>query len=115
MANTRSIAIAVPLLSAIGLFILAGCESDRMANIPPGATISASGNAQLTFTAPQTGTIWVYDVNNDRIVYSGSLAGNQSVSVDPVANQITVEGRVVMDKGMNNGDQLRIYFQAAGQ
>jgi hypothetical protein len=60
-------------------------------------------------------TIWVYDVNSDRIIYSGGLAGNQSVSVDPVANQITVDGRIVFDKGLNNGDQVRIYFQPTAQ
>jgi hypothetical protein len=115
MAKTCSITIAVPFLWAIGLLVLAGCEGDRLANIPPSATLSASGNAQLTYTAPTVGTFWVYDVNSDRIVYTGSLGANQSVSVDPVGNQIMVEGRVVFDKGMNNGDQQRIYFEASGQ
>ena len=115
MAKTRSAAIAVPLLLALGMLVLAGCESDRMANIPPGAAVMASGNSQVTYTATQPGTFWVYDVNNDRIVYSGSLAGNQNVLVDPSANQITVDGRVVFDKGLNGGDQLRIYFQGVSQ
>ena len=115
MAKTRSIAIAVPLIWAVGMLVAAGCESDRMSNIPPSATVSSSGNMQLTFTAPQPGTVWVYDVNNDRIVYSGSVAPNQSVVVDPTTNQITVDGRVVFDKGLNSGDQHRIYFEATAQ
>jgi hypothetical protein len=115
MAKSRSVAIAGPFLWAVGMFFLAGCESDRVANIPPGASVMSSGNQQLTYSATQTGTIWVYDVNSDRIIYSGGLAGNQSVSVDPVANQITVDGRIVFEKGLNNGDQVRIYFQPTAQ
>jgi hypothetical protein len=115
MAKTHSAALAVPILCALGMFVMVGCESDRMTNIPPSATVSASGNMQLTYTAPQTGTIWVYDVNSDRIIYSGPIGANQSVVVDPSANQITLDGRVVFDKGLNGGDQNRIYFEAMAQ
>jgi len=100
-------------MMALGVILLAGCEADRVNNIPAGAMLSASGNAQLSYTAPSDGTIWVYDVNNDRIDYSGAVLANQSVVLDPTSRQITVDGRIVNDKGLDGGAQHRIYFQAA--
>ena len=66
----------------------------------------------MTYTATTDGTVWVYDVNNDRIDYSGSLMANQSLVVNPDTKQITVDARVVSDKTMSSGAQHRIYFLA---
>ena len=109
---TKSRSIAVSMVWFLAMAIFAGCEQDRMNNVPAGATLSTSGNSQLTFTATTDGTIWVYDVNSDRIDYSGPIAANQSVTLDPNTRQITMDGRIVSDKAMNSGAQHRIYFLA---
>jgi hypothetical protein len=103
--------LTIPMV-ALGVILLVGCESDRVSNIPTGAMMSASGNAQISYTAPSDGMIWVYDVNNDRIDYSGMVLSNQSIVVDPVSRQITVDGRLVNEKALDGGAQHRIYFQA---
>lgn len=110
MSKTRS--MAVPTIWILALAIFGGCQEDRVNNIPAGATLSTSGNAQLTYTATVDGTVWVYDLNNDRIDYSGPLTANQSLVVNPDTKQITVDTRVVSDKAMNSGAQHRIYFLA---
>jgi hypothetical protein len=97
---------------AMGLAILSGCESDRMSNIPANATIASSGDDRLSYTASTDGTIWVYDVSNDRIDYSGPIAMNESVSVDPHNNTVMVNSRVVTDK-LKDGAKHRIYFVPA--
>jgi hypothetical protein len=102
----------MPTIWILALAIFGGCQEDRVNNIPAGATLSTSGNAQLTYTAAMDGTIWVYDVNNDRIDYSGPLAANQSLVVNPDTKEITVDTRVVSDKTMSSGAQHRIYFLA---
>jgi hypothetical protein len=107
----RKSRLAMPML-ALGFILLAGCETDRVSNMPAGAMMSASGNGQLAYTAPSDGTLWVYDVNNDHIDYTGAVLANQSVVLDPVSRQVTVDGRVVNDKGLDSGAQHRIYFQA---
>jgi hypothetical protein len=94
---------------AMGLALLSGCESDRMSDIPANATIASSGDDRLSYTASTDGTIWVYDVTNDRIDYSGPIAMNESVSVDPHNNTAMVNGRVVTDK-LKDGAKHRIYF-----
>jgi hypothetical protein len=96
----------------LALAVIAGCEQDRVNNIPPGANLTASGSAMVTYTAQQDGTVWVYDVNNDRIDYSGPLTANQSLVVNSDTRQITVDARVVSDKALNSGAQHRIYFLA---
>jgi len=103
---------AMPMIWVLALAIFGGCQEDRINNIPPGATLSSSGNSQLTYTSSSDGTVWVYDVNNDRIDYSGTLLAGQSVVVNPDTRQITVDSRIVSDKAMNQGAQHRIYFLA---
>jgi hypothetical protein len=110
MRKTRSTATLTIWILALAIF--GGCQEDRVNNIPAGATLSTSGNAQLTYTATADGTVWVYDVSNDRIDYSGTLMANQSLVVNPDTKQITVDARVVSDKTMNSGAQHRIYFLA---
>jgi hypothetical protein len=56
--------------------------------------------------------IWVYDVTNDRIDYSGPLPMNQLVTVDPGTNSITINGHIVSDT-LQPGTQHRIYFVPA--
>ena len=102
---------AMPMIWVLALAIFGGCQEDRINNIPPGATLSSSGNSQLTYTSSSDGTVWVYDVNNDRIDYSGTLLAGQSVVVNPDTRQITVDARIVSDKAMNQGAQHRIYFE----
>ena len=102
----------VPVLWFVAVAIFAGCQEDRVNNIPSGATLSASGNSQLTYTATANGTVWVYDVNDDRVDYSGQITANQSLVINPDTRQINLDGRVVSDKTMNAGAQHRVYFLA---
>ena len=54
----------------------------------------------------------MYDVTNDRIDYSGPLAMNEAVTVDPNTNTVTINGRIVSDT-LKQGAQHRIYFVPA--
>jgi hypothetical protein len=110
MNRTRISALSMAF--AMGLAIFSGCESDRMSNIPANATIASSGDDRLSYTAATDGTIWVYDVDADQIDYSGPIAVNESVTVDPHINSIKINDRVVSDK-LNKGAKHRIYFVPA--
>jgi len=107
MIRTRS--LALPITLTLALAILSGCAMDPLSNIPSNATIASSGNDHLSYTAPSYGRIWVYDVTNDRIDYSGPLRTNEAVTVDPSSNSITINGRIVSDT-LAQGAQHRIYF-----
>ena len=110
MISTRF--LALPIMGVLTLTMMSGCAVDSMMNIPPNATVASSGNDHLSYTAPSHGRIWIYDVTNDRIDYSGPLATNQAVTVDPNTNSVTIDGRVVSDT-LRPGAQHRIYFVAA--
>jgi hypothetical protein len=110
MIHTRSISWSITAALALAMFT--SCASDPMSNIPSNATIASSGNDHLTYTAASYGRIWVYDVTNDRIDYSGPLRANEAVTVDPKTNTVTINGRVVSDT-LVQGAQHRIYFVSA--
>jgi hypothetical protein len=112
MIRTRF--FAFPLVGALALVILSGCATDAFSNIPGNATIASSGDDHLSFTAQTSGTVWVFDVNNDRIDYSGPVAANDSVTVDPGSNSIKVNGQVVTDK-LDKNSKHRIYYVAGQQ
>jgi hypothetical protein len=103
---------SLPVTWSLALAILGGCASDPLSNVPSNATIASSGNDHLSYTAPSFGRIWVYDVTNDRIDYSGPLSMNEAVAVDPNTNTVTINGRIVSDT-LKQGAQHRIYFVPA--
>lgn len=99
-------------LSSVFLFLLFnGCMSERPPDIPANAQIASSGNDRLTYTAPTDGRIWVFDTANDRIDYAGPVHANQSLVVDPKANQITIDGQVREEKTLASGAEHKIFFQ----
>jgi len=110
MIRTRS--FSLPIIWAFGLAVLGGCATDAFSNIPSNATIASSGNDHLSYTASSYGRIWVYDVTNDRIDYSGPLRMNEAITVDPKSNTITINSRTVSDT-LAQGAEHRIYFEAA--
>jgi hypothetical protein len=104
--------LSFPILATLVLGIFSGCASDPLSNIPSNATIASSGNDHLSYTASSYGRIWVYDVTNDRIDYSGPLETNEAIAVDPTSNSVTINGRIVSDT-LAQGAQHRIYFVPA--
>ena len=106
---------ALPAAFAVSSVMLVACEQDRQNNIPGGATMTTSGNSNLTYTAQNDGMVWVYDVNDDRIDYSGQIIANQSIVVNAQNNQILVDGRIVSDKTLNQNAVHRIYFEPISQ
>ncbi len=72
--------------------------------------VISEGNGVLTATATHAGTVYIYDVNGDRVVYSGAVASGQSVQVNTDQNKIMVDGQVRADRILNQWDKHRIYF-----
>jgi hypothetical protein len=93
-------------------FLAGGCASqDRHEVVPPTAVLGAEGSKMLTYTTSGPGTVYVYDVGKDQLVYSGQVESGRSITVDPEKNQILVDGTLVQDKTLSSGDNYRIFFQ----
>lgn len=107
MTRLRQFAVPATILAA---FLLAGCENDHPANVPENAMLSSEGNGVLTATATHDGTVYLYDINADRVVYSGAVARGQVVTINTDQNKITVDGQVRADRILNQWNKHRIYF-----
>ncbi|MDP9172754.1 MAG: hypothetical protein M3O30_02670 [Planctomycetota bacterium] len=104
--------LAFPLACGLALVVLAGCMTDRRSEVPANATLFTSGDGQLSFTPQTDGTIWILSSADNSIVYSGAVPASHAVVVDPAAHLITVNGRIVTDKGVASGVMHKLYFLA---
>lgn len=102
--------LLLPGLLTIALSGLAACVHGRPSEVPASATLVAAGDKETSFTSPRSGTIYIYDAIDDRIVYSGHVLRGQSVEVDREHDKITLDGRTVFEKGLKKANTHRIYF-----
>ena len=99
------------VLATTLLALGAGCAKDKHEAIPSDALLGSEGERRLTYTTNGPGTIFVQDVTDNSLVYSGEVSGPRQVTVDPEENQITVDGTLVQDKKLTKGHTHRIMFE----
>ena len=109
MAIARS--ISLPKWTLILLALLSGCMHERHEAIPVDAALQTEGQRELTFRATEPGTVYVYNRNDDKMVYSGEMRGGETLAIDPTQDRVTLGGRTVLDKGLDRNDTLRIFFK----
>lgn len=89
-----------------------GCSSEPKAEqIPAGARMAMQGDQQLVYPAPQDGTVYIYDADDRTLIYSGKVEKGQSITVDPDADTVMIDTRLVLEKDIHAGNRHRIYFQ----
>ena len=98
-------------LLIVPLLLVVGCMSERSSQIPGDAGIFNEGNGVLSFTASAPGTVYVYNRNTDKVIYSGPMDRGQNLTVDPDKERITVDGRTVTERDMKGGDTRRVFFK----
>lgn len=111
MATARTITLPRWIILLAALFGMVGCMNERHPQIPADATLMTEGQKSLTFRATEPGTVYVYNRNDNKMVYSGEMEGGQSLSVDPERNRITIDGRTVLEKGLDNNQTLRVFYK----
>jgi len=109
MAKSRTIILSKWTLVLLAL--VGGCMHERSAAIPADATLQTEGQKELTFRATEPGTVYVYNRNDDKIVYSGDMQRGETISIDPDKDHITLDGRTVLEKGLDRNETLRIFFK----
>lgn len=103
--------LAVPTVAAAAFAFTAGCANERHQEIPASATMTVEGNKELSYTTPQDGHIYVYDVDEDRMVYQGIAEKGSTVRVDTDHDRVTVNGHTVAEKdAVDPGHQHKIFF-----
>jgi hypothetical protein len=101
--SAASLAGALLTLGAIG------CDQ-RPAEVAPGANLTAEGNREVVFTAPQAGRAYVYDQNNHQLIWSGHVGAGKMIKVERPTNQLTVDGRPVATRLAPYHNE-QIYFE----
>src|SRR5678815_1494683 len=109
MSTSRT--IALPAWLMVVLALVGGCASERHHDIPSDARLVSEGNRILSYQFEQPGTVYIYDRDTERMVYSGKVERGDAVRVDPEKNRITLNDRIVRDEDLRSNDTRRIFFE----
>lgn len=110
MSRIRPLLVNVVAMGVLGVALCA-CRMEGGMSIPSSARMMAEGNRDLSFTAQDPGTVYVYDATDDRILYTGRVESGDKVSLSPADNRLRVGGRTALESGLNQNHQVRIYFE----
>jgi hypothetical protein len=95
-------------VAALALFA-GGCASNQ-ADIPADADMVAEGNKKLTYQVPRDGTVYVYDDDANRLIYTGEVRRGQTVSIDSADDDIMIDGRRATEWDLDPDHRIQIYF-----
>lgn len=98
------------MILAIGLVTFAGCGG-RDKTMNPVGKLVAEGDGAVSYRAPRDGTIYVYDGEIERLVYSGPIREGQVFSVDPRNKRLMLDGSVIQDNALDSGRRHKIYLK----
>jgi hypothetical protein len=98
-------------LGVAAVTFVPGCASDHNPNdVPSSAMLRTEGTGRVVFTAPSTGTVYVYDDTQDRMIYSGQVMAGQRVTVTPKDDRIDLDDHKVSDQTLHPGNSYQVYF-----
>ena len=79
--------------------------------IPQSANRVDEGDSpRLTYSPRRDGTLYVYDYDDDRLLYSGGIHADDRFIMDPADNRATVNGRTVLGAKLDPNHRYRLYF-----
>jgi hypothetical protein len=105
----------------LGAALIIGCQSSGggrskegtgilRAGLPPEAKVVAEGASQLTYTPEEPGQVFLYDVNQDRVIGRFNLRRGQRFAMDGVAGRATIDGNEVRIGETKKNGNYQIYF-----
>lgn len=96
----------------------AGRTGDRrrgMQEIPTSATaLEGGGAAGLEYEPSRDGVVYVYDVDDDRVIYVGRVRDRERFRLDPDGGRALINNRTVFRSDLNPRHRYRLYFDRAG-
>lgn len=81
----------------------------RALRIDPGR-----GTAEMTYKARRDGTLYVYDVDDDQIVWQGTLRDGERFILDPTDGVALIDGKAVLERDLRPRHAYRLYFAENG-
>ena len=87
-------------------------SSGSVSGVPAGAREMDAGTRtnEIAFTAPGDGRVYLYDVDQKRVLYDQRLYDGERFALDLPANRATINGRTAYDGGLSPDHHYRLYF-----
>lgn len=104
---------AAPTFVGAALFVGAGCAADRPDNVPADATMISEGNKNVIATAPHDGTVYIWNRNTEKMVYTGKVARGDSVRVDAKHNKVFYNDKLAVETDLIDDHNYRVFFDQA--
>lgn len=133
LRQTRT-ALLVVALGTVGLALGAGCTADTLGSnddrdrtgtrdrsddprdppvgVPRTARLVDREFDEMTFRAPDDGTMWVVESTNDRVIYTDRVRRGDEFRLEPDRNRATLNGRTVVERDVKSGIRHRIFFES---
>ena len=115
----RVIGLTVCVLSVA---FFAGCEASvgtakskegtgiLLSGLPPTAKMVSEGTSQLTYTPEEHGTVFLYDVTQDRNIGQFTVRRGQRFAMDGLNGRATLDGNELRIGETKKNNSYRIYF-----
>jgi len=101
------------LLVGLLVGVMVGC-ADHPSEVPADGVKVAEGNQKLLYKAPENGTIFIYESPDNRLIYRAAVKRGDTVELNTNDDRIRVNGKTVMEKGLGNGRDYKMFFDPAG-
>ena len=102
---------AAPAIVGAALFAGAGCASDeRPDQVPGNATMISEGSQNVIASAPHDGTVYVWDKNADKMVYTGKVAKGDNIRVDAKHNKVFYNDKLAVETDLTDSHNYRVFF-----
>src|SRR5688500_17932134 len=106
---------ALPTLLGLSLALgAAGCAKDRHEAIPETEMAVSEAQAYIKYTAPDDGDVYVYNANEDELIYSERIRKGETLSLEPEDDEdkIRIDSQVVSTRDLKEGDKHKVFFKA---
>jgi hypothetical protein len=88
-----------------------GSSGRGLASIPRRAEQVDEGDGRVVEYRPsRSGTIYAYDVDNDRVVYTGSIRADERFVLNPGENRASLGGEQISVSNLSARSRYRLYF-----
>ena len=85
-----------------------------MAEIPDGAIkVEGGEGALLNYEPSRDGVMYVYDADDDRVIYVSRVRERERFRLDPEAGRATINSRTVFRSDLNPRHRYQLYFDRA--
>ena len=90
-------------------------RSRGMEEIPTGATeVEGGERGRLEYEPSRDGVIYVYDADDDQVIYVARVRDRERFRLDPENDRATINARTVFRGDLNPRHRYRLYFDRAG-